>query len=372
MLQVSVNNISGPTSGRSVHVGLVAGSETLRNLGPVVRHMIFGLLDEPLPVTLFCPAKTDVVNIPAPPVQIIEYDTTRIPFLRQRAFDALARQVAQSGISLLHALDTDVAGLTGRLAAEVGVDYIIGIYSLVRDVRPLDMHCRAVLAASEPIRRHLLNSHVGPVEMFHLLRPGVHQSREATCFVNPAHSTAIVAGGVFQEHKPFATVLEVFAQLQKSRQDCVFFVVGSGPDEVRLRRLSEKLGLTANLTFVDRQDADELKGILRAADIFISPAPSNRLEIELLSAMAAGVPVIAAGAKACDFIIQDETALTYRSGSAAELADKLALLMDDHYAAKKLAEKALEYLRKNHSPAKMARQLIDLYYAVAGKKRPVG
>ena len=33
--------------------------------------------------------------------------------------------------------------------------------------------------------------------------------------------------------------------------------------------------------------------------------------------------IIAAGAKACDFIIPDETALTYRPGSAAELADKL-------------------------------------------------
>ncbi|MDY7009656.1 MAG: glycosyltransferase family 4 protein [Planctomycetota bacterium] len=372
MSQTSYNNKSGPVSGRSVHVGLVAGRETLRNLGPVVRHMIVGLLDEPLPVTLFCPAKTDVANIPAPPVQIIEYDTTRIPFLRRRAFDLIAQQVVQSGTSLLHALDIDAASLTSRLAAEAGMDYVIGIYSLGRDVRSLDMHCRAVLAAGEPIRRRLLNSHIGPEGMVHLLRPGVHQAGEATCFVDPAHSTAIVAGGELRDHKYFDSVLEVFARLQKSRQDCVFFIVGNGPDEARLRRMAEKLGLTPNLTFVDRQSPDELKGILRAADIFISPVPSNRLDIELLSAMAAGVPVIAAGAKVCDFVIPDETALTYRPGSASELADKLAFLMNDHYAAERLAEKALEYLRANHSPAKMAGQLIDLYYAVTKKKRPVG
>ncbi len=361
----------GRVSAKPVHVGLVAGGESLRNLGPVVRHMIVGLLDKPLPVTLICPAKADVANIPTPPVQIIRYDTTRLPFLRGRAFDTAVGQVAQAGVSLLHALDTDAAELTGRLAAGIGVNYIISVYSLGREVRTLDMHCKAVLAAGEPIRQQLLGSHIGPDDMIHLLRPGIHQAREATCFVNPAHSIAIVAGGEFREYRPFAAVLKVFAQLEKSQEDCVFFLAGNGPCETRLRRLAEKLGLTANLTFVDRQSPDELKGILRAADIFISPMPSDRLEIELLSAMAAGVPVIAAGAKACDFIIPDETALTYRPGSAAELTDKLALLMDDHDASRALAEKSLEHLRENHSPAKMARQLVDLYYAVTGKKRPV-
>ncbi len=362
---------SGKVSVKPVHVGLVAGGETLRNLGPVVRHMIVGLLDEPLGITLLCPAKVDVANIPAPPVRIIRYDTTRLPFLRGWAFEALAQQVAHAGISLLHALDADAADLTGRLAAEAGLDYIIGVYSLGWDVRTPDAHCRAILAAGEPIHQRLLRSHVGPDDMIQLLRPGVHQAREATCFVDPAHSIAIVAGGEFREYRPFAAVLKVFAQLQKSGRDCVFFIVGNGPDETRLRRLAEKLGLMQSLTFVDRQDADELKGILRAADIFISPMPSDRLEIELLSAMAAGVPVVAAGAKACDFIIPDETALTYRPGSAAKLADKLALLMNDHPASERLAENALAYLRENHSPAKMAGQLIDLYYAATGKKRAV-
>jgi glycosyltransferase involved in cell wall biosynthesis len=233
------------------------------------------------------------------------------------------------------------------------------------------MHCRAVAAASEPIRQRLLDSHVGPEEMIHLLRPGVHQAGEATCFTDPSHATAIIAGGDFSKYSPFATVLKAFAKLQKQQRDCVFFIVGDGPGETRIRHLAEKLNLMANLTFVDRQGADALKGILRAADIFISPTPSNRLEIELLSAMAAGVPIISAGAKACDFIIPNETALTYQSGNISDLTDKLAALMDNHSASKELAEKALAHLRENHSPAKMVRQLIDLYYAVTKKKRPV-
>ncbi len=374
MSQTVPNNSAEPPGkvpAKPVRVCLVAGHETLRNLGPVVRHMIIGLLDEPLDVTLLCPAKSNIADIPTPPVQVIEYDLTRIPFLRKRALQALAEQVAQAGISLLHALDADAAELTGQLADGIGVNYIIGVYSLGRDVRTLDMHCKAIAAASEPIRQRLLGSHVGPEEMIHLLRPGVHQAGEATCFTDPSRATAIVAGGEFHEYRPFATVLKAFAELQKQQRDCVFFLVGGGPGETRLRQLAEKLNLMSDLTFVDRQGADSLKGILRAADIFISPTPSNRLEIELLSAMAAGVPIIDAGAKACDFIIPDETALTYQSGNIGDLSDKIAALMDNHAASGQLAENALAHLRENHSPAKMTRQLIDLYYAVTGKKRPV-
>ena len=82
----------GKVSPKPVRIGLVAGPETLRNLGPVVRHMIVGLLDDPLDVTLFCPMKADVANLPAPPVRIIRYDTTRLPFLPERQPCSLAGQ----------------------------------------------------------------------------------------------------------------------------------------------------------------------------------------------------------------------------------------------------------------------------------------
>ncbi len=40
-----------------LHIGLVLGPRTLHHLGPVIRHLIVGLLDEPMDVSLLCPSR---------------------------------------------------------------------------------------------------------------------------------------------------------------------------------------------------------------------------------------------------------------------------------------------------------------------------
>lgn len=364
---------AGNSDGRAkpIRVCLVAGPDTLANLGPVVRHLAVGLLDEPMHVTLAYPAGGDVAYVPAPPVQLVPYDRPRLPFLRPAAVRALAEEVAPAGVSLLHGLDADALATTRRLAEELDLDYLLSVMSLARDVRITDRRCRAVLAGSEPIRRMLLGTRPPPGCNVELLRPGVHRAGKATCFIDPTHAPALVAVGELRSFPHFAAVLEAFAQLLSAKRECVFFVIGGGRSEAHLRRLAEKLGMMRELTFVEHHRTEQLMGILRAADIFISPTPSDRVEVELLAAMAAGVPVLTVDAEASDFIVPEKTALTFKAGAAAELAERLTALLDDRASARALAENGLTLLRQNHSPAKAAGKLAQLYRSVAGRKSPV-
>jgi len=352
-------------------VGLVAGTETLDHLGSVARHLIVGVLDEVIPVSLICPESAALPGVPAPPVEVVRYGPMRWPLLRRRSLEALLQALAGSAPALLHALDTDALALTRQLAVGLDVNYVVGVLSLARAVRATDPRCRRLLAGSEPIRRHLLATHAASEEVIRLLRPGIHPAKRATCFIDPQHAVAIVAAGALDTFQPFAAVLEAFAQLKAAGRECVFFLVGNGRCERQLRRLAERRGLMGDLTFVDRQTPEQLTGILRAADVFISPAPSRRLEMELLASMAAGVPVLAAGAEAADFIIPDRTALTFTPGDSAELTVKLAALLDDRAAAREMAEAALAHLREHHSPARTASRLAELYRAVAAEPTPL-
>jgi glycosyltransferase involved in cell wall biosynthesis len=354
---------------KPIRVGLVAGPTSMHALGPVVRHLIVSLLDQPTPVTLVCPADAEAEYLPETLVQIIRYRPARLPFFRGRWLGALVEGIAQAHPSLLHALDTDALALTRHLATKANVEYLAGVYSLGRYARAFDERCQGLLAASEPIRRHLLESRAAPADMIHLLRPGVHQARNATCFIDPNHAVAIVAAGELDSFPVFSAVLEAFAQLREARRECVFFLVGNGRAEAHLRGLAKKMGLMTDLTFVDRTGPEELTGILKAADIFISPRPSRRVEIDLLAAMAGGVPVIAAAGGPADFIIPDQTALTFPAGEAAELTVKLKALLDDRAAARALAENALAHLRESHSPANMCKQLIEIYRNVVNAVR---
>ncbi len=362
-------NVS-PAPPKPLRVGLVAGDRTLANLGPVVRHLVVGLLDEPMHVSLVCPAAAEAGHIPDPPVEMIRYGSLRLPWLGARSVEALAERLGLSGVSVLHGLDADALVLTRRLAEKAKLDYVVSVLSLADDVHIRDAHCRAVLAGSEPIRAKLAESRAAPADLIQLLPPAVHRARKATCFINPQHAPAIVAAGRLKSFQHFAAVLEAFAKLRSGQRECVFFVIVSGSRESQLRRLAGKLGLMSELTFVQPADAEHLAGIVKAADIFISPVPSDRVEIELLSALAAGDPVVAAEPTACDFIRNGETALTFSPGDAEDLAGRLNALLDDRAWARSLAESALAHLREHHSPAKMAGRLAELYRSVTGRKAP--
>ncbi|KPK85617.1 MAG: hypothetical protein AMJ81_03230 [Phycisphaerae bacterium SM23_33] len=368
MSQAPADNSSGPA--KSLRVCLVAAPRTLANLGPVVRHLVVGLLDEPMHVTIAYPAGADVAYVPAPPAQLLAYERPRLPWLRPASIRRLAEELKLAGTSLLHGLDSDALPITRRLAEEMDLDYLLSVMSMARDVRISDHHCRAVLAGSQPIRQMLLETRAAAGRNVELIRPGVHRAGRATCFIEPRHAPAIVAAGELRSYAPFAAVLEAFARLISAERDCAFFLVGSGHGERQLRRLAERLGMMGELTFVDRQTPEQLMGILRAADIFISPTASDRIEIEVLAAMAAGVPVLTADAKVSDFIIPGRTALTFKAGAASELAEKLIGLLDDRVSARSLAENGLALLRENHSPAKMAGRLAELYRSVAGRSQP--
>ena len=366
MSPAPVGNADSP--GALLHVGLVAGPRSLAELGPVVRHLTVGLLDQPMRVTLVHPAGAAPAHLPSPPVGMVNYAISRVPLLRNRQIRALVETLQPLGLDLLHGLDCNALPLTRRLAAGLDLDYLIALTSLEGNFRFSDPHCRYVLAASEPIRELLLASSAVPDEAVVLLRPGVHRARKATCFTDPSHAPALVAAGEFTFYPAFAAVLEAFAGLLAARRDCVFFLVGGGRHEAALRRRAEALGLMHDLTFVDLQSPEQLQGILRGADVFICPVPSQRIEVRLLAAMAAGVPVVCAENPAADFVMADRTALTFQAGDAGELAVKLKALLDDRAAARSLAENALALLRENHSPARVSQQLAEIYRAVVSKQ----
>ena len=356
---------------RPLRVGLVAGAGTLARLGPAVRHLVVGLLDEPMHVTMVLPDSAGTPDVPSPPVQIIRYLPARLSFFRNRLIDSLAEAMSGAGVGLLHALDGEALGLVRGLSPRMEVSYLVSVLGPRQELPVGDARCRGVLAASEPILQAIRDSgDVGP-ETLRLLRPAIHQAHKAACFIDPTHTPAVVAAGPFDQVPPFAAVLEAMAALREERRGCVFFVVGSGPAEAPLRRQAQKLRLMDELTFVDRRASEPIGDILKAADLFISPVPSQEVEIELLSAMAAGVPVVTAGSEASDFVIPDRTALTFPTGQAAPLAAALRRLLDDRAAARNLAENALDHLRDHHSPARMAGRLAEMYRgAVRGLPLP--
>ncbi len=352
---------------RPVCAAWVACAGTFDRLGRTLMPLAIGLLGERVHLLAICPTGTDERQLPSPPIGIEPYLRGRWYAPWNPASDPLAQRAREEGCEVLHALDGSAAPLTARIAADAALPYVVSAYSLddARRLRKLAPAPAAVLAASDPIAEALRERSHLPPERIHVLRPGVHQVRHATCFTNPQQSLSLITCGPLDAYAPYAAVLQAFAALKANREDSVLFLLGVGRAEKRLRALTERLGVRGDVTFAAPLPAQQLPGIFKAADVYLSVRARRELDVSSLLAMAAGVPVLGASGGAADFLQEGETARLFRPGDERDLSEKLQALALDRPAARDLAENALTYLREHHSPARMVAELAGVYRRVA-------
>ena len=350
-----------PSSDEALGVAWVAGRETLSSLGPTLNPLAVGLMDELIELTLLVPHDVDTSEIPAPPVEIVRYRRGKWSY-RKRAVRSALDPVRSRNVELLHALDSSVGKFTRDLARERGINYVVSSYAFSDAWRfgRLGSPCVGVLASCEGIESKLIRHHVAPAGNIHLVRPGVHQVKHPTCFRDPQRSIVIVASGRVRSRRVVASLLESFAELKRLRYECVFVVIGPGAMEPAMRRRVASLGLQHEVTFAEHQSGSQLSDIMKAADIYISSDAPRALDFGVLLAMAEGVPVVS-GTNREDFVLDGRTALLFKPISGKELTSRLISLVEDHAAARSLAEGALEHLRKHHSPAGMVAAVKEIY-----------
>jgi glycosyltransferase involved in cell wall biosynthesis len=362
--------VARPSTG-PVHAALLAGPATLRHAGRVVQHLAVGLIDEPLGLTLIAPEAADASALPCPPVNVLRYPLPAPWRLHSRVVEPLAQELIDSGVEVLHALDPSIHGLTRALSAAADLPYLVSVWGLpsLRHLAPAGAQCRAVLAVSTPMRQALVDSHVVGEDLIHIIRPGVHQSPRRGQEDQSSRSRSIIAAGRFEPYGPFETVIRAFGDLRQRGYDCVLFLLGEGPAEHRLRQMAHQMGLMHQVTFIDSVPPAQLSGILAATDIFLYPRSTREFELELLEAMAAGVPALVGECCVGDFAQEGITSLSYRPNDSSDLAAKLRTLLDDAPSAQALADRARKYLRENHSPARMVAATADLYRKFALSER---
>jgi glycosyltransferase involved in cell wall biosynthesis len=352
-----------------VRVAWVAGPRTLEEYGRILQPLAVGLLDELVELTAICPQAAGVERLPSPPVRILRYGRLNWWALWEAAstMRELAGQVESGRVQLLHALDSSAAPLAARLSRETKTPYVLSSYDLRdgRRVRRLPVAPACVLAASEILLKEL-RQRAGGGTRLELLRPGVYPVRRASCFTQPQYRVTLVAGGRLEEAAAGKAALRAFASVAQRKYDCAYFILGAARAERDLRAMARKLGLYGDLAFADWQEHWQLEEIFKAANLYAAPAEQKDLDVRCLLAMAAGVPVLAAGQGACDFLIEGRTATLFRRGDARDLAEGLLRFLEDRAAARAQADSALEYLREHHTPARMVAELARVYRLLAG------
>jgi glycosyltransferase involved in cell wall biosynthesis len=112
----------------------------------------------------------------------------------------------------------------------------------------------------------------------------------------PARRTAdgrlrLVTVGALAPRKGQEYAIEALAMLERQGIDATLDLVGSGPDEARLRRNVAAAGLDGRVNFAGEQV--DPRPYLARADIFVLPSRQEGFSNAILEAMASGLPVVA-------------------------------------------------------------------------------
>jgi len=353
-----------------VRVAWAAGPETFDRYARVLQPLAVGLMDELVDLAGLCPPSPDNHPLLPMPCETVPCPIRGWLGYPDWAVERLVDFLRRWKVDLIHAVDASAAELARATAQGLGVPYIVSSYDLAdaRDLGHAADQADVLLAASQPIA-DALAARTRQRDRIRLLRPGVYHVKHATCFQEPGNSVALVAGGPLDNFKSFDAVLRCFAELVGRKFDCMLFIIGSGRMQRKLRQQALRLGLGPKITFIDALPTRQLARIFQDADIYITPAAQNAIDMHSLLAMAAGVPVLAgSGRGANDFLRDGQTVREFACGDAGELTAKLAAMLDDRASARALAESALEYLRVNHSPAHNVAALARMYREVLGAR----
>jgi glycosyltransferase involved in cell wall biosynthesis len=140
---------------------------------------------------------------------------------------------------------------------------------------------------------------------------------------------------------------------QRTRDELVLLLVGTGEDAAAFHRRVEATGLRS-IRWRDEYvaDRDELLVYLSAADVYVLPSRHEGFAVAPIEAMAAGLPVVAADAPGVEDLFPDgerSGGIVVPSGDADALAEALGRLVGDVATCRELGAKARERAEDRYS-----------------------
>ncbi len=155
--------------------------------------------------------------------------------------------------------------------------------------------------------------------------------------------------------------------MKEVKENAILHIYGSGPEEEKLKELIAKENLEDKVILHGAIDNSKLPEIYKSCDLVLVPSITvNGLQeatsISAIEAMSCAIPVIASDIGGLSQMIENnENGILVQEQDYKGLADKISEIYNDSKKAKKIGEKAREYVVKNHSHITAAEKYLNIF-----------
>jgi len=190
---------------------------------------------------------------------------------------------------------------------------------------------------------------------------GVNLERFKMHSKNVRPKAVILAVAYLTYRKGIDLLLKAVANLyyQKDFRNFEVVIVGSGEEEEKLRRLAKNLKIEKITTFVGFVENQNIPKYYSQADIFCSPTRHEPYGMNLIEAMAAGLPVVATDVNSVKELV-GEAGLFFAKDDVKGLTDKLFVLLTEPNLRQEFVREALTRAKNLYSWDK----IIDKYISI--------
>ncbi len=173
--------------------------------------------------------------------------------------------------------------------------------------------------------------------------------------------TNLVYFGRVSFEKRIDIALEALFLLRKKYSNVEMNIIGSGPAEESLRRQARELGIEKNVHFLGPKRGKELAHAVKQNHILVAPSPMETQGLYVLEAMASGLCVVGANARAIPVALgKNERGLLFETNNVEDCAAKIERLMKNPMLRKSLSTNAKKWV-KHYSKKSIAKEWLKLY-----------
>ena len=358
-------------SRRAQRVALFAPALELNGITLHVLTMVRALAQHGHPVLLAAPGGALQEALRALPCQYVALPQRGRPgFFGRRE---LRRTLQEFAPDVLHAALPDRRLPAVELADVLSVPLAVSVHGVRADEAPAagDRNYDGYLASDQAVRAHLLNACGLERERTALLPDAAYAERPPRDASRGRPRQPVVGWlGPLLPEVPFASFVQAAALVLQKNSECMFAVLGDGPEAPALREQVEARGLSRNVVMV--QHLYDYGRIWEPFDVMVVDSRQPAAAAMALHAMGNGLPVIGTeGGALFDTIADGVDGLLVARDDAEALAQRMLMLIEHPPERLRMAQEAFRFVETQAGPQDMASQLAQVYEALqAGDPMP--